>query len=100
MAVEIRAPIGSVDVSSQEWEADARSAVSIAEATSASHTVEFATGVITGGVPYEGSYDVTPGSEAQELATEGRVMRHNVTVGAIPSNYGLIEWNGTVLTVS
>ena len=49
---------------------------------------------------YEGGYEVTPSSEPQELPTAGHLMLDNVTVGAIPSNYGLITWNGSALTVS
>lgn len=50
--------------------------------------------------PYAGSYSVAPGASAQTLATEGKFMEHDVVVGAIPSNYGLITWNGSVLLVS
>ena len=32
---------------------------------------------------YEGSYTVTPSGEIQTLATNGRIMRNNVTVYAI-----------------
>ena len=41
-----------------------------------------------GGVPdYEGSYSVTPTESEQTLATEGKRMRYDVEVGAIPSDY-------------
>ncbi len=49
---------------------------------------------------YEGDYNVTPAGEAQILSTSGKLMTEDITVGAIPSNYGLITWNGGVLTVS
>ena len=49
---------------------------------------------------YQGEYTVTPGAVAQILETNGKRMTSNVTVGAIPNNYGLITWNGSVLTVS
>lgn len=49
---------------------------------------------------YEGSYTVIPGTVAQVLQTAGKSMAENVTVGPIPQNYGLITWNGTVITVS
>lgn len=49
---------------------------------------------------YQGPYEVTPGSAAQVLQTAGKLMDQDVTVGAVPSNYGLITWNGSVLTVS
>lgn len=49
---------------------------------------------------YTGELMVTPSSEEQTLPTLGKVMPGNVTVGPVPSNYGLITWDGTVLTVS
>ena len=50
--------------------------------------------------PFEGPYAVTPAAEAQVLHTEGLSMTGDVTINPIPSNYGLITWNGTYLTVS
>lgn len=55
---------------------------------------------VISGEKYEGEYIVTPSSETQTLETEGLVMKHNVTISPIPSNYGLITWNGSALTVS
>ncbi len=49
---------------------------------------------------YEGDYNVTPAGEAQVLATAGKMMTEDIKVGAIPSNYGLITWDGSALTVS
>lgn len=49
---------------------------------------------------YEGPYEVTPAESAQRLATGGLMMTGDVTVAAIPSNYGLITWDGAALTVS
>lgn len=51
------------------------------------------------GQPYEGSYTVTPGQEAQVLETRGKIMTENVTVNPIPQNYGLVTWNGSALTI-
>ena len=51
-------------------------------------------------VPYSREYIVTPSDETQILETEGLMMSHNVTINPIPSNYGLITWNGSTLTVS
>ena len=50
--------------------------------------------------PYEGPYEVTPGEDTQTLATDSLYMRGNITINPIPSNYGLITWNGSTLTVS
>ena len=49
---------------------------------------------------YEGSYQVTPTTTAQTLGTEGLLMTADLVIEPIPSNYGLITWNGATLTVS
>lgn len=49
---------------------------------------------------YEGPLTVTPGAEAQVLQTAGLVVGDNVRVEPIPSNYGLITWDGHTITVS
>ena len=50
--------------------------------------------------PYEGPYEVTPTQQTQTLATDQLRMTGDVVVNPIPSNYGLITWDGIVLTVS
>lgn len=50
--------------------------------------------------PYEGEYTVTPGPEAVVLSTMDKRMTADVVINPIPSNYGLITWNGSTLTVS
>lgn len=49
---------------------------------------------------YHGEHEITPSREAQTLETEGLYMTENITVNPIPSNYGLITWNGSTITVS
>lgn len=49
---------------------------------------------------YDGEYTVTPGAQEQVIPIIGKTARQNITVGAVPSNYGLITWNGSTLTVS
>lgn len=56
--------------------------------------------VVPVGEHYEGDYNVTPNLETQILPTEGLAMWHDVVVNPIPSNYGLITWDGAKLTVS
>ncbi len=51
-------------------------------------------------VYYDGDYIVTPSAETQVLQTQGLAMRQDITINPIPSNYGLITWNGSYLTVS
>lgn len=52
------------------------------------------------GDPYHGEYEFTPGDEDQTVATMNKLMTQNIRIKAIPSNYGKIGWNGSVLTVS
>ena len=49
---------------------------------------------------YQGPYEVTPTGTAQVLPTDGLLMAHDLVIDPIPSNYGLVTWNGAVLTVS
>lgn len=49
---------------------------------------------------YAGPYTVTPYAVAQIVGTEGFYMTEDLVVEAIPSNYGLITWDGSTLTVS
>lgn len=49
---------------------------------------------------YTGATTVTPSAETQILQTANRTVTENITINPIPSNYGLITWDGTVLTVS
>lgn len=49
---------------------------------------------------YDGPYEVTPSRQRQQLATSNKILAHNVIIEPIPSNYGLITWNGSTLTVS
>lgn len=49
---------------------------------------------------YTGTYEVTPSSETQTLTVDHLYMVHDITINPIPSNYGLITWNGSAITVS
>ena len=49
---------------------------------------------------YNGDRTITPTGETQTFPTAGTIVLEDLTVNPIPSNYGLITWNGSVLTVS
>lgn len=49
---------------------------------------------------YPGPYEVTPSATVQVLETDAFYMNGNITINPIPSNYGLITWNGSTLMVS
>jgi len=50
--------------------------------------------------PYTGEYTFTPSAETQTVPTNGLRMTDDITINPIPNNYGLITWNGSVITVS
>lgn len=52
------------------------------------------------GEHYHGAYTITPSSEPQVLDTDTLILDDNITINPIPSNYGLITWDGTKITVS
>ena len=55
----------------------------------------------TGAPPsYSGEYEVTPSVQTQTIPIAGKIAREDITINPIPSNYGLITWDGTTLTVS
>lgn len=56
----------------------------------------------TGGTspPYIGPYEVVPTQNEQNLQTANKSMSRNVVIAPIPSNYGLITWDGSKLRVS
>lgn len=49
---------------------------------------------------YQGSYEITPTSETQVLHMVGMTASSDLVIEPIPSNYGLITWDGSVITVS
>lgn len=53
-----------------------------------------------GSDPYTDTYIATPSTEAQTFSTKNLRMTDDFVVNPIPSNYGLITWNGSTLTVS
>lgn len=49
---------------------------------------------------YDGPTEVTPSSVEQILLTKNLRMTENIKVNPVPSNYGLITWDGSTITVS
>ena len=49
---------------------------------------------------YTGETVITPSTTEQVLNTAEKVVTRNIVINPIPSNYGLITWNGSTLTVS
>lgn len=51
------------------------------------------------GEKYTGQTEVTPTEEEQTLRTRGMIVGEDITINAIPKNYGKITWDGTHLRV-
>lgn len=49
---------------------------------------------------YEGSYEFTPSLQTQYAPTTNMTLLGDIKINPIPSNYGLITYDGTVITVS
>jgi hypothetical protein len=57
----------------------------------------------TGMIPvpkYEGPYEFTPTAEEQTVPIAQLQARQDITINPIPSNYGLVTYNGHVITIS
>ena len=52
------------------------------------------------GDTYYGEYTFTPTTSTQIAQTSGKTLSSNITINPIPSNYGLITYNGSTITVS
>ena len=49
---------------------------------------------------YAGPYEFTPTEETQTVACAEKLTTDNIIINPIPTNYGRITWNGSVLTVT
>ena len=49
---------------------------------------------------YTGDYEFTPTRSTQVIEIANKKATADITINPIPKNYGLITWNGSVLTVS
>ena len=54
----------------------------------------------TTGKPYTGEYEFTPTRGTQTIPTNNKTLTQDIIINPIPSNYGLITWDGSTLTVS
>lgn len=48
---------------------------------------------------YSGSLDIVPGIEEQILETADTLVRGNIRIAPVPSNYGKIEYDGAALRI-
>lgn len=90
--------VGEADT--RKWSTSYTAETYGAVAESRSWSTSATSSVNVGGTPYDGDYLVEPGEQDKTLHTRGRTLAQDIVVGKIPSNYGLITWNGSTLTVS
>lgn len=50
--------------------------------------------------PYSGQTTFTPTASQQTIHTAGHSLAQDIVINPIPNNYGLITYNGSVITVS
>lgn len=48
---------------------------------------------------YDGAYEFTPSAAPQTIPIEGLTARSDILINPIPSNYGEIVWDGSIITV-
>lgn len=49
---------------------------------------------------YTGDYEFTPTRSTQVIEIANKKATADIIINPIPKNYGLVTWNGSVLTVS
>lgn len=49
---------------------------------------------------YQGDYIFTPSSEEQIIPILGKTATDNIVINPVPSQYGLVTWDGSIITVS
>lgn len=64
---------------------------------SAGHVIH---GELTKPVKYSGDYVITPSEEEVVIDAKDRYFTGNIIVNPIPSNWGKISWNGSVMTIT
>lgn len=49
---------------------------------------------------YTGTYEFTPSDVAQEIPTSNKILTQNIVINPIPSNYGLVAYDGSILSIT
>ena len=50
--------------------------------------------------PYEGEYEFTPTGETQIVRTKHKTLDKNIVINPIPQNYGLVSYDGRIITIT
>lgn len=49
---------------------------------------------------YDGATEFTPTRETQFAMVSGKIVLDNIKINPIPQNYGLVTYNGSIITIS
>lgn len=107
MAVQVISGGGSVRVATPSWFVETTSTADTvrvggggqsATATSESYMAKATSGIIVGGTPYAGSYDVTPRVDPQVLPTRAKTLSQDMTVEGIP-RFDVSNEYGTTVSI-
>ena len=49
---------------------------------------------------YDGETEFTPSSSVQTIFTARKLLATDITINPIPSNYGLVTYDGSIITIS
>lgn len=99
MAIEVVAPTGEAEVYGETWDATVVSEPSAIDVESETEEIDVTTGVVIGGVPYTGSYEVTPRVSEQVMPTRMKTMADDVTVHAVPYHSTSNESGGRTVSI-
>ena len=77
-----------------------RSSRKIVQLKSKSYEIGVITGVLYGGIPYDGSYEVTPTSSGTIMPTKYKSMADDITVHPIPYTETSNEAGGKTISIA
>lgn len=55
---------------------------------------------VSGTIPIQTAVSITPSRETQVAISAGTYISEDVIVNPIPPQYGLVSWNGSVLSIT
>lgn len=110
MAIEIRAPLGSIEAKDVGYSAEIRTSLGNIEVKDINYStgiiskietnLEIKTGIITEGIPYDGDYEIIPTTFEQILPTKTKVMKEDVNIHSIPYHDISNESGGRTISIA
>lgn len=91
MPIEIYAPKGHLDIFTPS------SKITIGERK---YGINIVTGVLLGGTPYDGTYEIVPTASGQVMPTRSKTMSDDVTIHPIPYQETSNEAGGITVSIA